>query len=101
MSKTYETSNKNRDSSNGNLKLMSVANIALVGEATFSHWKRKETIDNLMTILVMGYQSTNIALKWVIYDLAQNRHHQQKSDAEIKVETMQVGAQMQRNISRY
>ena len=74
--KTYATSNKNRDSSKGNLKLMSVANIALVGEATFSHWKRKETIDNLMTILVMGYQSTNIALKWVIYDLAQNTHHQ-------------------------
>ena len=76
--KNYETSNKNRDSSNGNLKMMSVANIALVGEATFSHWKRKETIDNLMTILVMGYQSTNIALKWVVYDLAQNTHHQQK-----------------------
>ena len=75
---SYEMSNKNRDSSNGNLKVMSVANIALVGEATFSHWKRKETIDNLMTILVMGYKGTSIALKWVLYDLAQNRHHQQK-----------------------
>ena len=72
----YEHNNENFHDANGNLKVMSLANIVLESEQVFSYWTRKQTLDNLLTVLVMGYQTTTIALKWTMYDLAQNKFYQ-------------------------
>jgi hypothetical protein len=82
----YENNNTNLHHSNGNMKLMSLANIVLKSESILNYWKRKQTLDNLLTVLVMGYQTITISLKWAMYDLAQNKFYQENIRAKFKAE---------------
>ncbi|MDJ1638190.1 cytochrome P450 [Rhizobium rhizogenes] len=49
----------------------------------FSHRQRTEIIDNLMTLLIAGFETTSTTLAWLLYELAANPDIQADLRAEL------------------